>query len=295
MALRTADILEAMETTPDPAFESRLAELRSRLKQARDERGGCPSWDDLRADLLPGGKNREGREARLAHRAICPYCESHVVEWKRSVDHAADRLEAVERGFVRGLAGGARGLVKRLANGGAPARAKPERDDAPPREAPREDLRAAPREASHDAAPEASPTRRPATRPAAVPATPPLSADTRLLVVEMRDARQPPESVFLCAAALDAQVAVVPTLAELENDPDLALVMGIVLAGTRPPAEWPGAVRSARALVPGRPVVLLATYGVEPTAGARRALGDALLPEGGPAEHLLLALDRTLR
>jgi hypothetical protein len=63
----------------------------------------------------------------------------------------------------------------------------------------------------------------------------------------------------------------------------------------RRPETWPDAVRHARKVVPKRPVILLATYGVEPPAGARRALGEALQSESDPAEHLLLALDSRLR
>jgi len=285
-----------MVSTPDPAFDSRLAALREHLKQAREERGGCPSWEDLRADLLPGGKNREGRAERLAHRAICPYCESHVREWERSTDHAADTLAAVERGVVRGLADSARGLVQKLARRGdrTPRETAPARAEDSPRD---EDVRRdedLPRSAS---LPRAEPAPQPARTPSARVPSRAVAAGpvARMLVVEMLDNRKLPESVFLCAAALDAEVAIVPTLAEIAGDPDLALVCGIVLVGARPPAEWPAAVRSARALVPGRPVVLLAGYGVEASAGARRALGDSLLPEDGPAERLLLALDRKLR
>ena len=45
----------------------------------------------------------------------------------------------------------------------------------------------------------------------------------------------------------------------------------------------------------GRPVLLLASFGAEPTAGARRTLGDALLSESDPPERMLLALDPDLR
>jgi hypothetical protein len=72
-------------------------------------------------------------------------------------------------------------------------------------------------------------------------------------------------------------------------------VCGVILGGARPAASWPDAVRHARALVPRRPVVLLAAFGAEATTGARRALGDALCSESDPAERILLALDPDLR
>src|SRR5438128_2680705 len=180
--------------SPDPNFEGRLAALRLQLKKARDERGGCPSWEDLRADLLPGGKNRPGRAERLAHRAICPYCETHVKEWERSVDHAADTLAAVERGVVRGLAGGARGLVRKLARG----RERVPRDEAPspPEAAPRPEA-APPAEVAPrpEAPPRPEVVRRPA-RATSAPATARAVDATplgRLLVVEMLEDRKPPE------------------------------------------------------------------------------------------------------
>src|SRR5262249_40083978 len=104
----------------------------------------------------------------------------------------------------------------------------------------------------------------------------------RVLVVEMADGRTPPPNVFLCAQVLDAGVAQVDSVDELVGDPDLALVCGVVLGGLRKAETWPDAVRRARSIVPRRPVVLLATYGAEPSAGARRALGDALQSESDP-------------
>src|SRR5690349_10212996 len=121
-----------MDSAHDPGFEERLAQLRSRLKSARAERGGCPPWEELRADLLPGGKNRPGRTDRLAHRAICPYCDTHVREGAQSFEHTADTLEAVERGVVQGLAGGARQLVRRLAQPRAAAGPPAPAPDAAP-------------------------------------------------------------------------------------------------------------------------------------------------------------------
>jgi len=111
----------------------------------------------------------------------------------------------------------------------------------------------------------------------------------------MADGRTPPPSVYLCAQVLEAEVAQVDSIDELVGDPDLPLVCGVVLGGARKSDSWPDAVRHARSIVPKRPVVLLATYGVEPPAGARRALGEAIQCESDPAERLLLALDPELR
>jgi hypothetical protein len=111
----------------------------------------------------------------------------------------------------------------------------------------------------------------------------------------MADGRVPPESVFLCARVLGAEVAQVQSIEELPGDPDLALVCGVILGGARPPVTWPDAVRRARRIVPRRPVLLLAMYGAETTPGARRTLGDALISEADPAERMLVALDPHLR
>jgi hypothetical protein len=287
-----------MTESSDPAFQEHLAALRRALKRARDERGACPPWEELRDDLLPGGGKRPGRGERLTHLEACPYCDAHRREWEKSFDRTADALAAVERGIVTGLAGGAKGIVQRLAKARsrerAPAPAPPTAGAAPA--APPSSAPTAPAPpATYLVGPpgQANPPAMPAAfAPAPMPGG---AAPQRILVVEMADRRTPPESVFLCAAVLEAEVAIVDDVRELANDPDLVLVCGIVLGGVRPPADWPTAVRAARDLAPGRPVVLLTAFGAEPTKGARRALGDSLIGEDEPAERLLLALDRTLR
>src|SRR5688500_19316682 len=71
--------------SPDAgSFDSLLESLRERTLQAREERGSCPTWDELRADLLPGGGQRPGREERQVHLALCHICQSYVDDWKRS-------------------------------------------------------------------------------------------------------------------------------------------------------------------------------------------------------------------
>jgi hypothetical protein len=116
-----------------------------------------------------------------------------------------------------------------------------------------------------------------------------------LLVVEVVRDRVPPDSVFLCAGALGLEVACVDRIEELDGDPDLEDVRAIVIASDRPPEDWPVALRRARKLAPGRSVVVLATFGQEAPKGARRALGDALVPFDASAEELLIALDPRLR
>lgn len=259
-------------------LDARLLELRVRLRQARDERGGCPTWDEVRADLVPGGSRRPGREERQAHVADCPYCGEHVREWRASLDYASDRLEAVERGVARGITQGAIGLLRTIGHalpGGAP---NPRRADRPRRAAKQEPARP----------PRALSAREQRQDSASIQVS-------RLLVVEMADGRGPPTAIFMCAQILEAEVAQVESIDELAGDPDLALVCGVILGGPRPPASWPDAVRHARSLVPKRPVVLLATFGSESTPGARRALGAALCSEADPAERILLALDPDLR
>ena len=333
-SLRRPPGAPAADAPDGSSLDAHLLELRARLRQAREERGGCPPWNELRADLVPGGGQREGREQRQAHVAICPYCSTHVGEWRNSDDFAADRLEAIERGVARGLTGGAMGLLRTIGRA-LPARTSEPR---PPRErkARTEKRALSAREerelaeaaaeaaaASASAAAVPAPTRKaappPATEPAparetsppTAPAPPvqrmyeapaPRPADCveaptsgRLLVVEMADGRTPPEAVFLCARVFDAEVAQVDSIDELVGDPDLPMVLGVVLGGLRPPASWPDDVRHARLIVKGRPVLLMASFGAEPTAGARRALGDALLSESDPPERLLLALDPGLR
>src|SRR5690349_24659931 len=114
-----------MSQRPTPRDAEWLA-LRDRLRQARAERAGCPPWEDLKADLLPGGAQREGREARQAHLAICPYCGEHVKEWKRTFDYESDRLGAIEKGVAQGIMRGAAGLVRSIGRSKSSERA-PER------------------------------------------------------------------------------------------------------------------------------------------------------------------------
>ncbi len=276
-------------------LDAHLLALRERLRLAREERGGCPTWAELRADYVPGGGQRPGRAERRAHVALCPYCSTHVAEWRKSEDFASDRLEAIERGVVKSLVSGAAGLFRTIgralparSSDGSEPRVRRERSARIEQRA----LSAREERALAEAGTEARSRAQGLPSPAVAPRVPGLA---RMLVVEMADGRTPPESIFLCARVLEAEVAQVDSIDELVGDPDLGLVCGVVLGGARPAASWPDAVRHARALVKGRPVVLLASSGAEATPGARRALGDALLEEADPAERILLALDSSLR
>jgi len=321
-----------MDTKPEgrgvpdgSSLDAHLLELRARLRSAREERGGCPPWDELKADHVPGGASRPGREERAAHADLCPYCSEHIKEWRQSFNYDSDRLEAVERGVARGIAQGAKGLLRTL---GRAMPGRPSEGDAPkPLRSPKAPKAAKPgppralsaREEREQLAREAQAAQAQAQDPASAPAPPAHPQPTyiardsredvarpaqaapapgplaRVLVVEMIDGRNPPPAIYLCAQVLDAEVACVDSIDELKGDPDLALVCGVILGGSRPPASWPDAVRHARAIVPRRPVVLLATFGSETTPGARRALGDVLRSEADPAELILLSLDPDLR
>jgi hypothetical protein len=272
----------------DPKDADLLA-LRERLRQARSERGRCPSWDELKADLVPGGAHRPGREERQAHLAICPYCGEHEREWRNSFDFDADRLAAIEKGVATGILG----IARTLGLGGPGGQGKGTKTAAPaPAPAEEDSVLPAPVHQQRMYTPPAD-----IAEPAlAIPVAAPDPAGlARMIVVEMADGRTPPPSVYLCAQVLEAEVAQVDSIDELVGDPDLSLVCGVVLGGSRQPDSWPDAVRHARRIVPKRPVVLLATYGVEAPAGARRALGESLQSESDPAERLLLALDPELR
>jgi hypothetical protein len=142
--------------------------------------------------------------------------------------------------------------------------------------------------------PQPATARTPAAPPrAAAPPVPaaPAPGPLRLLVVEADHESRIPESVFLCARVLAAEVSCVDRVESLGGDPDLDAVCGVIFAGSRPAAEWPEAVRRARDLAPGRPVVVLAPFGAEPSSGARRTLGPRLLAASDPPERLLVALD----
>jgi hypothetical protein len=304
---RAADHTGTMDSTQHPDPDSTpgldLDALRARLRAARADRGACPPWEELRADLLPGGSRRVGRDERLAHRELCPYCDAHVREWERSIDRTADTLAAVEQHIARGVVDGALRLI--TLNGSRGAGSAPE-GPAPPPAPPVPDEAPAPAPASWNAPPPVIRRAEPA-RPAPVPpaprATPPpppappreAPAMLRLLVVEAVAVERIPPSVFLCAEVLGAEVAHVACIDELAGDPDLEAVCAIVFAGARPAAEWPEAVRRGKDLAPGRPVVILAGGGAMLGEGARRALGSALLSDDDPAERLLLALDPRLR
>ncbi len=285
-----------MPPTPLPDPDSTpgldLEALRERLRSARAERGACPPWPELRADLLPGGGARAGREARRAHRELCPYCDAHVREWERSTDRTADTLEAVEQHVARGVVEGARRLIA-LGSPRMPGAATPATDPAFPPAPER------PAETPLPIVPPPTytpPPVRPATPPEPVVAVAPVaSPGLRLLVVEATAVERIPPSVFLCAQVLGAEVAQVASVDELAGDPDLDAVCAIVFAGARPSSEWPEALRRGRDFAPGRPVLILAGGGAQPTGGARRALRGALLSVDDPAELLLLALDPRLR
>jgi len=279
----------------DPSIDPKdidLLALRERLRQARLERGGCPPWEEIKADLVPGGANRPGREERQAHLAICPYCGEHEREWRNSFDFDADRLAAIEKGVATGILGIARtfglGAPEKRTKAAAPAAPAPGRAEENEEPAPAP----VPAYQQRMYTPPAEIADPVAELPVAVPSP---AAVARMIVVEMADGRTPPPSVYLCAQVLEAEVAQVDSIDELVGDPDLPLVCGVVLGGSRKPDSWPDAVRHARRIVPKRPVILLATYGVEAPAGARRALGEALQSESDPAERLLLALDPELR
>jgi hypothetical protein len=304
--------------SPGGPLPGDLLAIREQLKRARAERGACPPWDELRADLLPGGQSRPGREQRLAHHAICPYCDAHVVEWRKSADHASDTLGAIERGVARGIVEGAKGLAgkivtsARAARGGErgeqadeprhPEPVRPETSSlptsAPPLFAVPPPSKPAPAVPTY--VPPPTPTSTPHRTPSAptLPATGPRAVPAPsggLLVVECAPGRVPPDSVFLCAGAMGLEVACVEHIEELRDDPDLSDVQAVIIASDRDPADWPHALRQAKKLVPGRTVLVLSMYGQEPPKGARRALGEALLPVSVSAETLLLALDRRLR
>jgi len=275
-----------MDSTQHPNPDSTpgldLDALRARLRAARADRGACPPWEELRADLLPGGSRRAGRDERLAHRDLCPYCEAHVQEWERSIDRTADTLAAVEQHIARGVVDGALRLI--TLNGSRGADSVPEGAAPPPVIRRAEPARPAP-----------VPPAPSATTPATLAPPREAPAMLRLLVVEAVAVERIPPSVFLCAEVLGAEVAHVTCIDELAGDPDLEAVCAIVFAGARPAAEWPEAVRRGKDLAPGRPVVILAGGGAMLGEGARRALGSALLSDDDPAERLLLALDPRLR
>ena len=317
---------------PTQNRDAELLALRDRLRQARAERGACPPWDDIRADLLPGGAQREGRAARQAHVEVCPYCGEHVKEWRNSFDFESDRLAAIEKGVAMGIVKGAAGIVKTFGRPLAGKSAGPETptvEREPVQEPESTDVADAapvapltparpvkpakpPKRVKQEKPAEPAPPSAPA-EPAYVPRlyvppeerdrpldTPPPVARpaggiARILVVEMADGRKPPPSVLLVAQVLEAEVAQVDSVDELAGDPDLPLVIGVVLGGVRRAESWPDAVRHARTLVPKRPVILITTFGVDVSPGARRTLGEALQSEGDPAERLLLALDPELR
>jgi len=310
---KEADSLGTMLDRPTDSKDADLLALRDRLRQARAERGACPPWEEIKADLVPGGSSREGRDVRQAHVALCPYCGEHVKEWRSSLDYDSDRLAAIEKGVAKGIVKSAQGFVRSFGPKSKPAPPQGELSAPPQAEL---EVEAAPSQKMYEPPTERAPEpeiQAPASpAPTAPPVrmyTPPVpervaevppaprtgEALARILVVEMADGRTPPQSVYLCAQVLEAEVAQVDSIEELKGDPDVGLVCGVVLGGLRNSATWPEAVRQARAIVPRRPVVLLATYGVEPPAGARRALGEALQSESDPAERLLLALAPELR
>jgi hypothetical protein len=116
-----------------------------------------------------------------------------------------------------------------------------------------------------------------------------------MLVVQVPPSVNPPPSIFLCADVLEAAVVMITELEELEGDPDLKDVCGLVLVSHLDPGEWPKLLRRARSIVPRRPVVIMSLFGQELSAGARRTLGSSLLAASDPPERLLLALDPDLR
>jgi hypothetical protein len=287
------------EASPDspagrPTLDPRLEALRTRLREARERRGGCPPWEELRSDHLPGGSRRDGRGARAAHLAECHYCSEQIHAWKQSFDHEADRLEAIELGLVRGLLAGARrivGLGGHPAAGAAPAAVPAPAQSATARPALR--LVPAPQATPTTPVAPASPAAQPIPAPTAASAAP---GELRLLVVVAPEGSEPPENVALCAAVLEAETVIVPALEELDGDPDLPRVCGLVLAGdSRDPAGWKDWLKQARTRVPGKPVALLAGAAGAPRGAVPASFGDVVVGFSEPAERLLVVLEPRLR
>ena len=58
-----------MSDRPLDPKDADLLALRDRLRQARAERGNCPPWDELKADLLPGGASPDRLPSSMSIRS----------------------------------------------------------------------------------------------------------------------------------------------------------------------------------------------------------------------------------
>jgi hypothetical protein len=121
-------------------------------------------------------------------------------------------------------------------------------------------------------------------RPASREPLPPV------LVVE--GSPDPSLSSVIEAAAerLGAQLCPVERLSDLERDPDLAAVVGVVLTLPRAPRDWNHAIEDARAIVGEVPVAVLAPQPTSFTLEAALPLDPAFMAPPVTVERLLFAL-----
>lgn len=111
-----------------------------------------------------------------------------------------------------------------------------------------------------------------------------------LLVVE--GTPDPSLATIIAGAAerLGAQVCPIDHLADLDRDPDLAAVVGVVLTRPRAPRDWNHAIRDAREIVGDLPVAVVAPQPTSMTLEAALPLDPAFVAPPVTVDRLLFAL-----
>jgi hypothetical protein len=121
-------------------------------------------------------------------------------------------------------------------------------------------------------------------RAAAIEPLPPI------LIVE--GTPDPSLSTVIDAAAerLGALVCSVERLSDLDRDPDLAAIVGVVLTCPRAPRDWGHAIRDARKITGDVPVAVLAPQPTSLTLEAALPLDPAFIAPPVTVDRLLFAL-----
>jgi hypothetical protein len=284
----------AAGTLAPASGDSSLEGLRARLVVSRSQRGNCPDLIELQQDCLPSIEPRQGREERVRHFERCGVCNDQIHTWKNSWEGRAAFALALSRVVAHHIsvrATKATGLFSRRKPVERPREIRAPRTMAtetpvPPRAAaltpapPRAATLPPPKAVALASAPPiAEPSRVPvpvqANRssvleqprveikkpPAPVaPSKPkkpsaPLETLPPLLVLEAPPPGVVPKALLLAVAERGGAVVTLPNVEEVFGDPDFASVRALILARSRPLADWPGAIQRARDRAPGRLVL----------------------------------------
>lgn len=111
-----------------------------------------------------------------------------------------------------------------------------------------------------------------------------------LLIVEGTPDPSLARVIDATAERLGATVCPVERLSDLDRDPDLDAIIGVVLTSPRAPRDWSHAIRDARRVVGDVPVAVVAPQPTSLTLEAALPLDPAFLAPPLSVDRLLFAL-----